>query len=206
MLMQPKTIIVLCRFIIAAVVLAAVITQLLYGVQHIANFDPANFFSFFTIESNILGAIAFLLAGWATWKSKNIPHLVMYRGATTLYMVITGIVYSVLLANADVQTPIPWVNVVLHYIFPVVILVDWLIDPPKKPIAFRRTILWLLFPVTYAAYSLIRGAYVHWYPYPFLNVDQLGYQQVLINSLGIALASIVMAIAIAWLPLLSKRR
>ncbi len=194
----------LYRLVTAIVVLAAVITQLLHGAQQ-ATFSATNFFSFFTIESNILGAVVFAVTGWAAYQNRNVTKLVLLRGASTLYMAITGIVYSLLLANADVQTPIPWVNAVLHYIFPVIIVADWLIDPPKKRITFKRALTWLTFPVVYAMYSLVRGAYVHWYPYPFLNVDVLGYAQVTANCVVVAIGGLVILATIVGLPRLTKR-
>lgn len=43
-------------------------------------------------------------------------------------MLLTGTVYSLLLVNVDVQTPVPWVNFTLHYLMPVAMLTDWLLD------------------------------------------------------------------------------
>ncbi len=187
------------------VVIAAVITQLIYGIQTIDGYSIVNFFSFFTIESNILGATVFAVAGWAACQNRTITKLAALRGASTLYMVITGIVYSLLLANADVQTPIPWINAVLHYIFPVLIMVDWLIDQPKKSITFNKALVWLTFPVTYVVYSLVRGASTQWYPYPFLNVDTLGYGQVAANCIVIAAGGLVILAAVVGLPKLTNK-
>ena len=195
----------LYRLITAVVVLVAVITQLVYGIQNNEAFSAVNFFSFFTIESNILGAAVFAVAGWAAYQNKTIAHLVAIRGASTLYMAITGIVYSLLLAGADVQTPIPWINAVLHYIFPVLIVADWIIDPPKKTITFKKALVWLTFPVAYVIYSLIRGANVGWYPYPFLNVNTLGYGTVMVNSLFVAAGALLILAAIVGLPKLAKK-
>ena len=203
--MKTSQTIGLYRLIIAIVVVVAVTTQLVYGIQNSQVFSVLNFFSFFTIESNILGAAVFTVAGWAAYQNRSIAKLAFLRGASTLYMAITGIVYSLLLANADVQTPIPWVNAVLHYIFPVLIVADWIIDPPKKTITFKKALKWLLFPVAYAAYSLIRGGYVHWYPYPFLNVDTLGYTTVAVNCVFVAVGGLAILAAIVGLPKLTKK-
>jgi len=90
----------------------------------------------------------------------------MLRGAASLYMAITGIVFSVLLAGLDVElTAVPWDNTVLHYIMPVVVVADWVIDLPGTRIAFKSALVWLAFPLTYVAYSLIRGHLTGWYPY-----------------------------------------
>ncbi len=195
----------LYRLVTSIVVITAVITQLVYGMQTIYAYSVVNFFSFFTIESNVFGAAVFAVAGWAAYKNRSIAHLAAIRGASTLYMAITGIVYSLLLANADVQTPIPWINAVLHYIFPVLIVADWLIDPPKKTITFKKALIWLTFPVVYAIYSLVRGASTHWYPYPFLNVDTLGYGQVLANCIVVAIGGLAILAAVVGLPKLTNK-
>jgi carbon starvation protein CstA len=59
----------------------------------------ANFFSFFTIESNLLAIVVLLIGGVLDPRGARWAWL---RGAATLYMVITGIVYAALLANAEV--------------------------------------------------------------------------------------------------------
>jgi hypothetical protein len=86
-----------------------------------------NFFSFFTIESNLM-AIVVLLAGAALDPRSR--RWAWIRGAVTLYMVVTMIVYAALLANAEVGLTAAWVNSALHQVLPAVLLVDWLCFPP----------------------------------------------------------------------------
>ena len=62
-------------------------------------FNAANFFSFFTIESNILTAI---VLGVGALRDPRGHGWQLFRGAVTLYMTITGIVYNLLLTNTGV--------------------------------------------------------------------------------------------------------
>jgi hypothetical protein len=80
-------------------------------------------------------------------------------------------VFSLLLAGLEgVEfTAVPWDNVVLHYLMPVLIVLDWVVAPPVARIPFRRGLLWRAIPLAYVVFSLIRGRYAHWYPYPFLD-------------------------------------
>lgn len=181
------------RILVALLVFVAIVAQIA-KLHSLGTFNPSNFFSFFTIESNILAA-AVLVYIVATDKRHD-----TLRGAATLFMVITGIIYTLLLAGTDVQTPLPWVNAVLHYIFPVYMLIDWFADAPERAVALKRAALWLIFPVVYAVYSLVRGSIVHWYPYPFLNVDKLGYSTVFVNCLFVALFGVALAYGISVLP------
>jgi hypothetical protein len=157
---------------------------------------PANFFSFFTIESNLFAAFVLILSSIALARGSQDRTLAMLRGAATLYMAITGIVFSVLLAGLDVElTAVPWDNTVLHYIMPIVVVADWYIDLPPTRIAFKSALVWLSFPLTYAAYSLIRGHFAGWYPYPFLDPSKRGY----IGVATTCAAIVLVATTLVWL-------
>lgn len=191
------------RLFFAVLVIAAIVAQFIDG-QSRASFQPGNFFSFFTIESNMLAAAIFLIAGIAGLAGKQGSQLAWIRGAATFYMTTTGIIYVLLLSglNASLQTTIPWVNAVLHYVMPVAVLADWLTRRPGRRITFDRAAIWLAFPLAYVLYSLIRGHVTDWYPYPFLNPVENGYLQVAVTCLIIGPA----LVAIVWLLSRSTHR
>jgi hypothetical protein len=112
----------------------------------------------------------------------------------------------VLLAGIEgvTLTAVPWDNVVLHYIMPVAMLIDFLIDRPERKIPFKKSLLWLLFPIIYVAYSLIRGTMIGWYPYPFLNPSLKGYGAVGLTVLGLLILALLLIWIITKLP--SKRK
>jgi hypothetical protein len=146
-----------------------------------------NFFSFFTILSNILGTLVFFAAVAAVASGRpGAPDLL--RGAAALYLVITGIVYGIALAHYDTPQVIPWVNIVVHRVTPAVFAADWLIDPPRRPPRFPRALVWLVFPVLYLLYTLVRGPVVGWYPYPFLDPRTHGYAAVAVGCVLVAAA------------------
>ncbi|WP_211785877.1 Pr6Pr family membrane protein [Kitasatospora atroaurantiaca] len=133
----------------------------------------SNFFSYFTILSNMAGVVVLLTGGVLGLLGRpGVPDGV--RGAVVLYMTITGLVYAVLLSGYHLPLEIIWVNTVVHKIMPLVYLVDWLAAPPRRRIAYRTALTWLAFPFLYLAYSLIRGPIVHWYAYPFLDPARSG--------------------------------
>jgi hypothetical protein len=181
------------RLLFAALGLAAVIVQLSNSIS--TGRSVSNFFSFFTIESNILAIVLFILLGVSGLFEKSPREYTFLRGGVTLFMTLTGIIYGTLLSGNEValQTTIPWVNTVLHYVMPVVVLADWLINPPKQRILFKKAILWLIFPLAYLAYSIIRGNIVGWYPYPFINPILHSWTYVLTMSAIIAAVTIILA-------------
>lgn len=187
------------RIVFGLLGVAGITTQLINSIQQ--GRDLVNFFSFFTIESNIFAAIILLIVGIGSFThKKSNPQFALLRGAATLYMTMTGIIYILLLSGNEVslQTTIPWVNAVLHYILPVVVLLDWLCFPPKFHLSYGKASLWLVFPVAYLTYSLIRGAFTSWYPYPFIDPVQNGWPTVLVISIIIGMGVTLLALALAF--------
>lgn len=157
-----------------------------------------NFFSYFTILSNILGIVVFLLGGIGLLRGgTGAPDLL--RGAAALYLVITGVVYGIALAHYDTPQVIPWVNAVVHKVTPLVFLLDWLLDPPRRPLRLpRAAAVWLAFPVVFLVYSLARGPAAQWYPYPFLDPRGHGYVRVALSCVLVAAAFVVIGAGLCW--------
>jgi len=183
------------RLVVSAVVFTAIMVQIAHLLQA-GVFNSVNFFSYFTILSNVLAASVFVVgAAYLAMRRKPSPEEELVRGAAVLYMAVTGVVYVTLLSGYNVGLNLPWVNFILHYFMPVVVVLDWLYQPPRTKLTSKQTTVWLVFPVVYLAYSLIRGAFVGWYPYPFLDPGQGGYGKV---ALYTALILIVFFV-LGWL-------
>lgn len=184
----------LCRVALGVLALVAVAAQLKHGIDE-PPFSVVNFFSYFTIESNLIAAGVLLVVGMGgLWGVPRGERLDLWRGAATLYMATTGIVYSALLAGDD-GSLLGWVNVVLHYVMPVALVADWALDLPRWRIPFRRALAWIAFPAAFIAYTLVRGAFADWYPYPFVDVAERGYPAVLLTTLVLGAAMV----AAIWL-------
>ncbi|MDE2483072.1 MAG: Pr6Pr family membrane protein [bacterium] len=181
---EPRT---LLRWMLAVLTAVAILVQGAWSVLHGASLW--NFVSFFTIESNLVAIVALV-----------VPGAPLLRGAATLYITITGIVYVLLLSGleASLQTTIPWVNIVVHYVTPVALLLDWVLEPAALALPLVQVVMrWLVYPIAYLAYSLVRGALVGWYPYPFLDPGHGGYLTVARISLVIAATTAAIAFALA---------
>lgn len=184
------------RLAVAVLILTAIL------VQFFTPEDPwakaANFLSFFTIQSNLLAAGVLTLVALRGSAPRS-ARLELARGAVTLYLLITGVVFALLLSNLpeELQLTRPWVDTTLHQIVPIVVVLDWLLDPPRVRIAARTALLWLAYPVAYVVYSLVRGEIVDWYPYPFVNVATYGYAAVLRNCVVLLVGFVLVALAVA---------
>jgi hypothetical protein len=192
--MQRHKYIGIIRIAFGLLAAGAIAAQLASSIE--AGRNIINFFSFFTIESNILGIILLVFLGMYNLfaSGDTTKQFAFLRGGVTLYMTMTGIIYVMLLSgNEDaLQTTIPWVNIVLHYVMPAVILADWLAFPPREYLPFKRAILWVIFPIAYLFYSLIRGGFTQWYPYPFINPIENGWPTVVAMSLIISVATLAL--------------
>ncbi|WP_283750264.1 Pr6Pr family membrane protein [Bacillus cereus] len=185
--MRSAKMIAVYRLLLSLLAFSALITQFVTRAQ-VKPFNPVNFFSFFTIESNILVAVILLLSSLGTATFGRSEQFGVLRGAATVYILTTGLIYFLLLRGLEesLQTAIPWVNTVLHYIMPLAMILDWVINPPTKTITWKQATSWLIFPLLYVIYSLIRGSFVNWYPYPFLDPRIGGYGRVFLYSIGIS--------------------
>jgi hypothetical protein len=64
-------------------------------------------------------------------------------------------------------------------------VLGWLIFKPRPVFDLRSAGYASLWPLVWAAYTLVHGALSGWYPYPFLAADRLGYAHVALNLLGV---------------------
>lgn len=205
--MNKRQFLIGVRLLFAALTIIAVVVQLLYTSQS-SSFSLVNFFSYFTILSNIFVSIVFIISAfYLAVGRKPLATDDILRGASVLYMVITGVVYSTLLAGLDLDLTLPWVNQQLHYIMPIVVLADWLCQPQRTKLTIQKVLPWMIFPVLYLVYSLVRGTFVNWYPYPFLDPNKAGgYAGVALYSLGILVLLFVASFLLMKLGNRLKRR
>lgn len=189
------------RSVFGCTILFGIAAQLLYNSRLGNNFNPAYFLSLFTVESIILGAILFLAMAFCALDDKKNLLFDHLRGAVTLSVVLTGIIY-IFLPGVDVLPPNFLLTAILHYIFPALVLLDWLIDKPSSRIPIKQSLWWLGFPLLYVIYILFRGASIDWYPYAFINVRDHGYGAVTLNCLLLAGLVAGLALLINRLPYL----
>lgn len=174
----------LTRLTFAILALTALSQQLLIHVA--ASYNILNFFSYFTNLSNIFAAVILLLCVFL--KSSGSQDIARY--VSTVNMTVVGLVFAVLLRNVDLGSLLPWVNFALHYVMPVAIVLDWVVNPPTIRLKPRQVFFALAFPIIYLLYVIIRGAITGWYPYPFLNPAKVGGNGV-VAAYSLALAATV---------------
>ncbi|WP_406843046.1 Pr6Pr family membrane protein [Flavobacterium soyae] len=143
----------------------------------------ANFFSYFTILSNLLIALSLTFSIFLPkTKIGEFFSSLSVQTAIALYIFIVALVYNTVLRGILIVTG--WrliADNILHVLNPVLYILYWLRYSEKEKLSWKDGVYWAIFPFFYLIYSLIRGVITNWYPYPFLNVVQIGYKTVLMN-------------------------
>jgi hypothetical protein len=156
------------------------------GYQPTLTASIVNFFSYFTILSNILSA---LLTTSAALAPRSGPGRFFARPvvatSVTLFMIVTGSIYTLILRYQWNPVGLQYVaDAGLHYVMPPLIVLYWLTVVPKGALRLADVPSLLVFPLAYGAYTLLRGPIAAWYPYPFISVIELGYGRVFVNIVG----------------------
>lgn len=168
---------------------------------------------YFTVESNVVVVGYFAAAVYWMVKRGTVdapaPRL---RGAATLYILITGLVAHILLNHG--ADPLPglvsgpdrlqnWSSFFLHYVSPVMVILDWLCSRPRNASRWKDLPLWLSFPLSYAGVTELRAAlfpdFPNKYPYFFLDPSQHGYGWVGLQIVQLTVEFIVLAAVVVGL-------
>jgi hypothetical protein len=195
------------RIVAAALVAVAIVAQASRTIggaisegRDVAT-TTVNFFSFFTVLSNVSSVVVLAIAGIRGFVKQRQPEpyrLSVAIACVSTYMVVTGIVYNLLLRGVPLPqgTTVPWSNEVLHVVGPVFLLVDIFVNLATR-LPWKTVATILVFPVLWILYTLVRGPLVTnpvtsdawWYPYPFLDPHLVGgYGGVAVYVVGIAVA------------------
>lgn len=162
-------------------------------------------FSYYTNLSNlIIGVYELLLFIFALPGSAAYDALASagVRFSLTLMIWVTHLVYHFLLVpdykkkqgdkfKAEWST---FKNLDVHYFVPLLTLLQWLVCADKN-VPFVAVFAWLLIPLAYLAFAMIRAQIlgpepksgVYRYPYSFMDLDEQGPKQWCVN-VGMALA------------------
>ncbi|MFL6159982.1 MAG: Pr6Pr family membrane protein [Marmoricola sp.] len=160
------------------------------------------FCSYLTIWSNVLVAWSTLTLALGrdrdtpVWRALRLDAVVICFGG--------GIVHFFLL-RPHLDHLFGWSIVadrLLHLVVPVLAMVGWLRFGPRGRAGSRDLGPFLVVPVGWLVYTLVRGPLVDWYPYPFIDVGVHGYPRVLSTCVAIS----VLMLGLAWLAVRLDRR
>lgn len=151
---------------------------------------------FFTIIANLLAAI--ILSGIALGRQGFAAPVLI--GGVVIAMLLVGVVYALLLRGLlELSGGAALADLLLHSVTPVLVPLYWLLFAPKGGMTRRDPFVWAGLPVLYFVYALVRGAIEGRYPYPFMNVAQIGWGATLTNALAMAAGFLVVGFVLVWI-------
>lgn len=199
----------------ALLVILSVGTQLLLVIGNVnIGFGPSNaplgqrifeFFSYFTIESNILVGIA--VGMLIIHPDRDGSFWRVLRVGSMFGITVTLAIYHFLLAPLATFTGIAAVsNIGLHYVVPVFAILGWIFFGPHPRVSWKALLLAAIWPATYIVLTVVQGAVTGFYPYPFVNITKLGFTTVAMNGVGVVLLLIAVGALYLFLDNLIARR
>ncbi|MDZ5433658.1 Pr6Pr family membrane protein [Pseudomonas fluorescens] len=157
-----------------------------------------SFFSYFTVLTNTL--VATVLTCELTSRESAARRWFLQPWVSSgiaVSIVVVGLAYSLLLRHLWHPEGWQWLaDELLHDVMPLLFLIYWCCWVPKGTLRLRHIALWMIYPLAYFAYALMRGHLLAAYPYPFIDVDKLGYPQVFINAGGLLVGFVVIALVV----------
>ena len=151
---------------------------------------------YFTIQSNVLCFLFYLIAVvlMITKKLKKNDMYYISKGMVTMAITITMFVYWLLLSSGDGMEAYmghDLENYFVHLFTPLLVIFDYIILGEKGNLKKNYPFIWSFILI---AYSLFNVIYVFFggtfaggvkYPYPYMDIDNLGLFRVLMNCLVI---------------------
>ncbi|MCL2556506.1 MAG: Pr6Pr family membrane protein [Firmicutes bacterium] len=151
---------------------------------HAANqISGINYLAYFTFLANILLFVWLILAGIAILTNKQAVKKNLFAPkifcGIALYVILVGIIFYG--ALRWMVTPFPWnlwyarlSDFFFHGLSPIMTILLFVYmkktaGDNKEKIRLRHVTFWLIFPLLYFAFSLIRGFIIDWFAYPFFD-------------------------------------
>lgn len=189
----------LATFLVAAF---AVVLQLVLVIQGHSVLDETSrpdavtrvvrFASYLTIWSNVL--VAWSTLTLALGRDRDTKLWRALRLDAVVICFAGGVVHFFLLRPLlDLDGLDLLADKLLHVAVPLLAVIGWLAFGPRRRASMADLGPFLVLPVVWLTYTLIRGAFVDWYPYPFIDVLEHGYGVVALNCLGISALMVLLA-------------
>ena len=189
------------RIAMTLVLFGSIFWQITDRVAHNL-FRPTEYFTYFTITSCLLTGVALIWSGLIVLQNKEeTKFLTLFRLTMAASMVIVGVIYNALLANADIDPRdvgydwpvIP--NLIMHTYMPILVFLEWLITRTAFKLDLKSAFWVLVYPLTWLAFAITRGFITGWWAYWFID-PQYGFATMAQWILTIAAFFVVLAIGL----------
>lgn len=184
----------------------AVIAQyvlLVNNTEQAVDESTIQFFSYFTILTNILVSYYFTRKFLILIEAIRGQILPGALTAVTVYIFIVGLLYQVLLRHLWKPEGMQFlVDELLHSIIPILVVIYWALYENRHAVSYTHIFKFLPFPLIYCFLVLIRGQYSGFYPYPFIDGGKLTGME-LMRNIGLLL---LFFLAVSFIFVFIKKR
>jgi hypothetical protein len=158
----------------------------------------ARYVAYFTIQSNLLVAAATVML--ARDPQRDGVGFRIVRLGSVSGIAVTGFVHFTLLRPLlDLDGADHVADKLLHMVVPVLALLGWVFFGPRPRVDLPSFWWVLAWPLAWLAEALVVGGATGWYPYPFLDHREDGWDHVLVASVGITVLFLLTFALVAWI-------
>jgi len=171
-----------------------IIITILSGVGLYLNFkifSAKGALIYYTVQSTLLCFLFYLSTVFLSviGKLKYNSLYYIFKGMTTMALLITMVVYQLFLSNTKAYVGHEMTSMLVHLIIPLLVIVDYFIFGQKGNLKKSHPYIWSLslvfYLMFYVVYAIMGGKFNNQsnYPYFFLNIEEYGFVGVCINCI-----------------------
>ncbi|MBD5785694.1 Pr6Pr family membrane protein [Cellulosimicrobium terreum] len=166
---------------------------------------------YFTNQTGFLVAVTFAWAGIASVLRRRQPPG-WFKGVVTLAAAITGLVAWFVLEPESPDAPAVFLGLtdgqIEHQVLPLAVFADFVLFDAHRRFRGLTALQWLVYPVAYFVFALIRGFVSPGseYPYGFVDLDALGWAGLGVNLLLYGAGFFVLGLVLVGIDRILPRR
>jgi hypothetical protein len=202
-------------------IIGAILVAYGIAINLVGSTNMLELMSYFTMISNLMVVAVLSLAALVLLKVIKIdePLFRKLKGATIVATILMMVVYNfILIQYLRINIPSYEIysikDIFIHFISPIIILLDYLLFDEKGLFEYRDAFSFLNYLLVYfvylIVYELLGGRFIisgveTIYPYFFLNIEEQGIWLTLLNILMIGLVFTGFGLLLVWVDQILKR-
>lgn len=197
-------------FIFKSIIVIMGLFGLMFQIGFFTHTVDWNVLSYYTLISNYICIFYFICSLVYTlihFDDKELHTFCpFFKGMCVMCITVTFVIVQTLLRGQFPCTG--WLGfsfIILHYIIPIMTILDWLFFDEKGLYKKLYPIYWLAIPVIYYLYTIVlvacgyRFSDTNKYPYSFQDVDALGLTKVLVIDVCIVIFFLILGYIIYFI-------
>lgn len=157
---------------IAAITLLGLVIRLVLAAQLHNGFlnGASHLYQFFTIVTNTL--VFFIFSCVFFQRSLSARWIL----TSVVSIVGVGLIFHFMLDAPPNTEFFDWLaNIITHSVVPITCFIWWVAYGSGYKFHIADTLWALMWPLAYCAYALVRAEFSGFYPYPFIDLEKLGF-------------------------------